>query len=443
MELSNRELATVILVALFFVVVLLTPSARRQVLPSIAAVLKVLVNAKILGLFVLYFAYAAAIVVAARTLGVWDLSLLKDTLIVVIFVGMPLLLNASEVRNGRLFLTKVIKETIGVAALIAFYLGLASLPLWGELIVQPILTLFVLTGFVASRKASTRQVATFCNVLSALIVVFLLAFTSVHMARQWSTYDFRHEGISLAMSIWLPLFLIPFVYVCAFVFQSETILVVLPFFNDKKPVPARVRLALVAGLHLRTRYSSAFVGSWRAQIAEAHTYKAARQVMGAFRKAAREEAEAENQRWAHLKEFAGVPGTDENGLRLDRREFGPTKKVLKDLYYMQMGTHRNRLGHYDKGLLEVFGDFRRDGLPASHGIELQVSKDKQSWRACRKTAGGWCFAVGGTRDLDSEWEFDGPIPPSSFPGLGHAEWANASRFSSSPEWAAHDSQTDR
>lgn len=443
MDLSNRELATVILVAVFFAIILLTPSARHQVLPSIAAVLKALINAKILGLFVLYFAYAAAIVVAARTLGVWDLSLLKDTLIVVIFVGLPLLLNANEVRNGRVFVTKVIKETVGVAALIAFYLGLASLPLWGELIVQPLLILFVLTGAYASRKVSTAQVATFCNVLSGLIVVFLLGFTSVHLARQWSTYDFRHEGISVAMSIWLPVFLIPFIYVCAFVFQSETSLVVLPFFNDKQPVPTRVRLALVAGLHLRTRYSSAFVGSWRAQIADAHTYKAARQVMGAFRKAAREEAEAENQRLAHLKEFAGVLGTDENGLRLDRREFGPTKKVLKDLYYMQMGTHRNRLGHYDKGLLGIVGDFTRDGLPANHDIELQVSKDKQSWRAWRQTAGGWYFAVGGTRDLDSEWEFDGPIPPSGFPGLDHAEWVNASRSPSSPEWPAHDGQTER
>lgn len=165
MGLSNRELATVILVAAFFAAMLLIPSVRRQVLPSMAAVLKVLVNAKILGLFALYFAYAAAIVVAARVLGAWDLSVLKDTLIVVVFVGLPLLVNANEVSNGRLFVTKVIKETIGVAALIAFYLGLASLPLWGELMVQPILTLFVLTGFVASRKASTRQVATFCSVL--------------------------------------------------------------------------------------------------------------------------------------------------------------------------------------------------------------------------------------------------------------------------------------
>jgi hypothetical protein len=393
-----------------------------------------------LGLFILYFAHASAIVVAAWILGVWDLSLLKDALIVVIFVGLPLLVNASEVRNGRVFVAKVIRQTIGVSAFLVFYLGLFSLPLWGEIIVQALLTIFVLTGAYASRKASTAQVATFCNVLSGLIVVLLLGFTSVHLARQWSTYDLRHEGISLAMSIWLPVFLIPFVYSCAFVFQAESILAVMPLFNDRKPISRRVQLALVAGLHLRTSYSSAFVGLWRDQLGKASTFRAARAIMKDFRATVRKETRAEKERLAKLKRFAGVPGTDENGLRLDRREFGPTKKVLKDLYHMQMGTHRNRLGHYDKGLLEIFGDFTRDGLPASHGIELQVSKDKQSWRACRKTAGGWCFAVGGTRDLDSEWEFDGPIPPNSFPGQSHDDWVNASGSQSSPEWSADDGQ---
>jgi hypothetical protein len=73
-DLSNRELATLILAGSFFAIILLIPSTRRQVLPSIAAVLKVLANAKVLGLFILYFAHASAIVVAAWILGVWDLS---------------------------------------------------------------------------------------------------------------------------------------------------------------------------------------------------------------------------------------------------------------------------------------------------------------------------------------------------------------------------------
>lgn len=131
---SNRELATAILAAVFVATILLIPRTRRQVLPSLVAILKVLANIKILGLFAAYFAYAALLVVAAWILGAWEISLLKDTLIVVVFVGLPLLFNANEIRNGLHLVTKVIKETIGVAALIVFYVSLVSLPLWAELI---------------------------------------------------------------------------------------------------------------------------------------------------------------------------------------------------------------------------------------------------------------------------------------------------------------------
>src|SRR5680860_1478052 len=87
---SNRELATAILAAVFVATILLIPRTRRQVLPSLVAILKVLANIKILGLFAAYFAYAALLVVAAWILGAWEISLLKDTLIVVVFVGLPL-----------------------------------------------------------------------------------------------------------------------------------------------------------------------------------------------------------------------------------------------------------------------------------------------------------------------------------------------------------------
>jgi len=75
-------------------------------------------------------------------------------------------------------------------------------------------------GAVANQKKSTAKAGAICNGVVGLAVVFLLVFTSVYVARHWSMHDLRHEAFSFATSVWLSILLIPFVYVCAFVFHT-------------------------------------------------------------------------------------------------------------------------------------------------------------------------------------------------------------------------------
>jgi hypothetical protein len=240
------------------------------------------------------------------------------------------------------------------------------------------------------------------------------------------------------LSIWLPVLLMPFVYVLAFLMHCEMILVRLPFFNDKKKPKLRVRWALLAGLRFSTRLASSFNGIWLGQIAQASGFRDGRRVMREFRASLRAEEEAEQQHLKRLRDLADAEGTDEQGLRLDRREFAETKNLLTDLFYMQMGWHRNRLGRYKEDMLDILGDVTRKGLPADHGTELRVRKDGQAWMAWRRTPSGWYFAIGGTKDLNAQWQYDGNRPPSTFPSPKNQNWRNATVGHSSDEWSAPD-----
>jgi hypothetical protein len=115
--------------------------------------------------------------------------------------------------------------------------------------------------------------------------------------------------------------------------------------------------------------------------------------------------------------YVGVPGTDDEGRRLDRREFNETTAALRWLATCQMGWHRNRGGRYRPDMLGILNhDFKSHGLPEEHGITMHVSKDGQSWWAWRQTITGWCFAIGAAGPPPDQWEFDGPEPPHAFPG---------------------------
>lgn len=438
MELTTRELASVILLAVFVGVALAIPKVRRDVLSSAGDVVKALLVPKILAVVAVYIGYTAATTFAAYRIGGWDVGLLKDTLIITFFVGFPIAMNAYKIRTGMALIRKVIRETVGISVLLAFYINIEALPLWGELLVQPTITFFTLMAFVGQREEKTKRVGAFFNVLTTLIVIGLLVHTSVQIIQNWRTYDPAQLVGSLALSIWLPVCLIPLIYSFAYVMHCESIFTRLPFFNDKKKPTIRARLALLVGLRFSTRLASSFNGLWLRQIARAAGFRDGIHVMRDFRQSLRDKAEAEQRRLAHLREFTGVDGVDENGLTLDRREFAETKSVLTHLFYMQMGWHRNQLGHFKDDMLNILGDLTRKGLPTDHGIELRVRKDKQAWMGWRRTPGGRYFGVGGTKNLNDQWQYDDPTPPKSFPAEGNNSWINATNTPSSPEWAAPD-----
>jgi len=122
-----------------------------------------------------------------------------------------------------------------------------------------------------------------------------------------------------------------------------------------------------------------------------------------------------------MEQYAGVDGVDEEGRRLDRREFEATTRALQILASAQMGWYQNRGGRYRPELLEVLApQFEWARLPEDHGIEHHVSDDGQSWWAWRRTVTGWCFAIGAAGPPPDQWLFDGPQPPQGFPGQDEA-----------------------
>jgi hypothetical protein len=178
-------------------------------------------------------------------------------------------------------------EAVGVAALIAFYVNLGSLPLWGELLLQPIVILVALTAVAARDKPEHRQTVKLLDTVLVVIGLGLLAYTTHLAVTEWTGDTISDAAASLFLAIWLPLALIPFIYFLGFVMHCGVILAMLPFFNDHRKPPLRVRLALIWGLHLSTRLASSFIGEWRHELARATGWSEAGVAMREFRAASR------------------------------------------------------------------------------------------------------------------------------------------------------------
>lgn len=435
--LTNREWASVIIAIAFVCLLLLWPQTRAVFKKDLPDLLRQLFAPKLLVPFVLYFAFVAGVMLAAERIGVWSLGLLKDSVIITVFVGIPMLFKIPSLNDEVDFVRDVARDPLRISALLVFYLNLAPLALWAEVCVQAVLVFLGLLRAVSAPQAQLRPVRRVLDVLISVIVIWLVVDTTLRFVGMWHELDLGEVRDSFLLSIWLPLVIAVFIYGLALYAAFEQIVRMLPFANEQQPPKRGVVWALVLGSHLRTANTSAVVGKYRYELAQARGFRDGLRVMRAARTARVEEGRERRAVSRRLRRFAGVAGMDAAGLQLDRREFAATKKALTSLFYMEMGQNRNRLGHYRGDMVGALSGFNLQGLPAEHGIEEVVRKDRQAWRAWRQTPSGYYFGVGGTKDLHAQWQYDGPTPPSGFPGAD-ARWRNATASPSSPEWEQHD-----
>jgi hypothetical protein len=268
------------------------------------------------------------------------------------------------------------------------------------------------------------------------ILLALLAFNVQQVAVNWDEIDRGLVIRQLALPMWMTIGLFPFVYFMSLYSNYELAFKWIGFQGQgDRWTRLRARAALILELRLRTKLVHRFNMYWGRQAAEARSFRAARQVVKDFREREEAKARAVIEKQENLKRYAGVDGEDEEGRRLDRREFKETTDALRWLATCQMGWHRNRGGRYRTDMLErMSNDFTRQGLPQDHGIMARVKKDGQAWYAWRRTVTGWCLAVGAAGPPPDQWEYDGPEPPSGFPGEDSAWGDGPFDFETSRNW---------
>jgi hypothetical protein len=196
------------------------------------------------------------------------------------------------------------------------------------------------------------------------------------------------------------------------------------FLNERKRPAIRARLGVVMGLRTRLLDIHGFGGQYARRASSAKTIRGAMAAVRDFKTdRARQAAEEQAQR-DRLEAFAGMKGINEQGQQLDRREFAETQEALRWVATCHMGWY-NRRKRYRRDLLEILGDFDRQGLTADHGIVMKVRKDGQAWYAYRRTITGWVLGIGASKGTLDQWFYDGPEPPSSYPRPGHGWGATA------------------
>ena len=414
--LSNRELATLIILAFFAVILVVT--SRTTLLASLRSPLSLLVSPTLLVPLLLYVVWVLAAVIPASRLELWEPGLWKTTVFWLLLSGFGLIFDINSAIQKPGFFWHRVARTVGFLAVLELLVNLQSFALWIEIPAQ-MLALFAFVVVTAEKTKSTAA-AKLAEAYLALFGLSALVWAGWHLVINWSDAD---QG-ALILKFLLPVLLTPwalvFVYVVAVLDSYRILFKRMRLMKIGEPLAGQ-RLAILlrtCGWIPALRLLS---GPAVTRLARTNGFREAWNEVEQIRLDERERIEAEAAAERRLIENAGVAGVDESGQQLDQREFAATRESLRRLASAQMGHYRNREKRYQEDLLRRFERyFEQDGLSQPNGIALHVSTDGQSWYAERQTVSGHWFAIGAAGPPTDQWLFDDSEKPNGFPV--ESEW---------------------
>ena len=149
---NSREIAIGIWAIVVLAVVLMSKSLRPALMQFVNTTIRILFCRKIVIFSFIFIAFLLFALDLLKWTTFWDISMLKDTILWVIFVEPPLFGKAIEKAKDYRFFYDLVIDNLKFFALFEFFVGFWTFDLWLELIAIPTTALISSLCVLASRE---------------------------------------------------------------------------------------------------------------------------------------------------------------------------------------------------------------------------------------------------------------------------------------------------
>lgn len=383
-QMDNREYASIILMGLI-AIYLLTKGKLLSVIKSFADVVKCALSPKILIPALILVTYSALLIYGAFEFGFWNTGILLDTILEVVFVGFPSMLIASKATSVTSIKNELIVPEVRFGALASFYINLVCFPIPFEVALQVVL-LFL--GIGHAQFSSRRDLSNLClfeNMRVVLCIIVCVA-TTLLLSNAWFSMDWGVELSSLFLSIWYPVFIMPYVLALAYYASLESMAMRIKVSEENLPTKEFIKIAMA--LLPNFRYIRHFNG-WNAhEYLECLNPSEKACYLGTFKREIDTVAANANAKVKRFESGKGSNGFDEDGIWLDwthleeMKSFLWTIASLENRSWMESGAYSS--------LDEAFNCF----LPKGCNGSLLLSRGKDTYVCWVINSSGFVFAAG-------------------------------------------------
>ena len=214
---NTRERA----IAIWIIIFLAWAFTKKEVRTSVLEVLKTMFLTKITFVFLGMLVYVSVMIFLLYKLGLWDVLLIKDTVYWILGTGFILLLNINKALQNKSHFRKIIFDTLKLTIILEFIANLYTFSFWVEMVLMPLLFLFVAMNTYSGIKTAYKPVKKLTDWILTVFGISMLLWALSQIFSNYhsliTTYNFQ----TFILPLILTLAYIPFLYIFTLIMAYE------------------------------------------------------------------------------------------------------------------------------------------------------------------------------------------------------------------------------
>lgn len=169
---TNRETATIIWASIVLVWMMKDKSIRE----AVVRLVKSATHRTMLTAVGFMAVYTVGMVALLNRRGLWDVSLLKDTIMWFAFSGLALGFQFVNAKSDEPIFKQILKDNLKAVIILEFLMSTYTFSLLGELIFIPVMTVIAMLDVVAKQDEKNMGVSKLISGIQTLVGLYILMF---------------------------------------------------------------------------------------------------------------------------------------------------------------------------------------------------------------------------------------------------------------------------
>lgn len=214
---NTREKAIIIWLLIFLVLAL----SQKNIRISLWSFIKFFFQRKILVLIMAMLLYTGLTVFFLSKIGIWEVSLIKDTIFWIFGSAFVLLMNSNKATQDEHHFKKIILDNLKLILIIEFIINRYTFSLWIELILVPVLFVIVSMSAFAEMKKEYMFGKKVINFILSAFFILVIVFALVKILGDYQDFASLENLRVFSLPPLLTFAYIPFLYLFALVMAYE------------------------------------------------------------------------------------------------------------------------------------------------------------------------------------------------------------------------------
>jgi hypothetical protein len=228
---KSREIATIIWLAILTIILMVNKTTRK----SISDVCRILFTRLFITLFISICVYTSLILACLSEFNLWDVTLLKETIIWIVFTAFVVCIKSSPEMKKTIDLKKMFVDNFKIVLLIEFISNAYSFNLLTEIIFLPMILFIVICSTYIERKteySKVRPIFSFVQAVFGIAIIWNGIWGFIINIKTISMFDTVKD---FALTPLLNIAFIPFIYGFAIFIVYDSIKTRLKMGSEKPP----------------------------------------------------------------------------------------------------------------------------------------------------------------------------------------------------------------